>query len=199
MMRKAVSTLLVLTIATVLAVTTVAADGCATALLVIDVQNLWIEGATPITADGTFIVDKLVDVLDDAREADLTIVYTRDLANAGTASEAELDFPDAIAPHEEDIVSLKRLSNAFYLTPLHATLDQMGITHVIVVGLFTTYCVADTVQGALDLGYDVTVLSDAHGDGYDGYRSRQMNEIWSESGVNVIESSAFDYAASCAP
>jgi len=215
-MRNAGSMLLVLSITLLLSVGGVSAvtdsgaitDGgvitsagreCMTALLVIDVQNLWIEGGTPTTVDGTFIVDKLVGVLADAREAGLTIVYTRDLANAATASEEELDFPDAIAPLEDDIVMLKRFSNAFYLTPLHATLEQLGITRVIVVGLFTTYCVADTVQGALDFGYDVTVLADAHGDGDNGYRAEQANKTWAEDGVHVIESGTFDYTAGCTP
>jgi len=198
-MRKTAEILLVLLAALAATGIAFASNGCTTALLVIDVQNLWIVDDTPITADGTFIVDKLVDVLADARDAGLTIIYTRDLANAGTASEEELGFPEAIAPHESDIVLLKRLSNAFYLTPLHATLEQRGITRVIVAGLFTTYCIADTVQGALDLGYDVTVLADVHGDGRDGYRSSQMNQTWAENGVTVVDSSEFDYAASCAP
>ena len=51
--------------------------------------------------------------------------------------------------------------SGFDATGLAALLRDAGITHVLVGGLATDYCVKATVLDALSAGFDVTVLADA--------------------------------------
>lgn len=46
-------------------------------------------------------------------------------------------------------------------TPLHATLQKLGVKEVHVCGLATDVCVMHTATDALDLGYATTIVSDA--------------------------------------
>lgn len=45
-------------------------------------------------------------------------------------------------------------------TGLHEFLQSQGITNIVIVGLATDYCVKFTALDAINLGYDVTVLSE---------------------------------------
>jgi len=45
-------------------------------------------------------------------------------------------------------------------TELDGILKALGVTHLIVYGIATDYCVKATVMDALDLGYSVVVIED---------------------------------------
>ncbi len=55
----------------------------------------------------------------------------------------------------------KQFYCAFHETPLHAWLAANGVTQLVLAGLATNICVAATAKEARQLGYQVTVLSDA--------------------------------------
>jgi nicotinamidase-related amidase len=45
---------------------------------------------------------------------------------------------------------------------LEDTLARLGATHIVLVGAATNWCVRATAYGALDRGYDLTLIKDAH-------------------------------------
>jgi ureidoacrylate peracid hydrolase len=66
-----------------------------------------------------------------------------------------------ISPLEDEIVFSKTSSSAFISTNIHYVLGNLGIDFLIVSGLLTDQCVSSTVRDACDLGYLVTLITDA--------------------------------------
>lgn len=62
----------------------------------------------------------------------------------------------------------KSHSDASYQTDLTAQLETRGVTHLIVTGYMSQYCVDITVRRAVDLGYVGTLVADGHGTSDDG-------------------------------
>ncbi|MDP2066073.1 MAG: cysteine hydrolase [Burkholderiaceae bacterium] len=67
---------------------------------------------------------------------------------------------DALAPATGEIVIDKPGKGAFYATPLHALLQQAGITHLLFMGVTTEVCVQTSMREANDRGYDSLLLED---------------------------------------
>ena len=68
---------------------------------------------------------------------------------------------DAIAPLEDEIVFPKTSSSVFISTNIHYILGNLDIKFLIVSGLLTDQCISSAVRDACDLGYLVTLISDA--------------------------------------
>jgi nicotinamidase-related amidase len=62
----------------------------------------------------------------------------------------------------DDIVVSKTACDSFYETDLQTVLSGQGVTHLVIAGLMTQYCVDTTCRRAVSLGYDVTLAADAH-------------------------------------
>ncbi|MCP4695061.1 MAG: cysteine hydrolase [Desulfobacterales bacterium] len=68
---------------------------------------------------------------------------------------------DAIKPLDDEIVFPKTSSSVFISTNIHYILGNLGVEFLIVAGLITDQCISSTVRDACDLGYLVTLLTDA--------------------------------------
>jgi len=177
---------------------TAPALACDTALLVIDVQNLWLEEGDWRTIGGDHIVHAVGEVLRDAREASLPIVYVQDTSVAAAYAGAErLAFPEAISPQPGDLVFEKRKRDAFSNPALEQSLREMGVTRLIVSGMASDSCVAATVGGAIERGFDLAVIADAHSSGFGGRKAAFMNTIWAGWGIPLPMSADLDLAGYC--
>lgn len=56
----------------------------------------------------------------------------------------------------------KHYRSSFVDTDLHQKLQDLGVGHILVCGAESNNCVRHTIHSALELGYDVTILQDAH-------------------------------------
>lgn len=161
-----------------------------TALLVVDVQNDFAEPAGSLSVlDGLAVIPILVAEIDAAREAGSVIVYSQDwhpertshFAAFGGAwpahcvmgtwgAELHPDLP--VVGHVvrkgsngEDGYSAftmrDPLTGTTIETELHAILRDRGVRRVVVGGLATDYCVAETGLDARRLGYETVILADA--------------------------------------
>ncbi len=68
---------------------------------------------------------------------------------------------DAIAPADDEIVLPKTSSSVFISTNIHYILGNLGVEYLIVAGLITDQCISSAVRDACDLGYLVTLVTDA--------------------------------------
>ena len=68
---------------------------------------------------------------------------------------------DAIKPLGDEIVFRKTSSSVFISTNIHYVLGNLGIDFLIIAGLLTDQCVSSAVRDACDLGYLVTLITDA--------------------------------------
>ncbi|HSI54782.1 MAG: cysteine hydrolase family protein [Ramlibacter sp.] len=65
-----------------------------------------------------------------------------------------------LAPVSGEIVIDKPGKGAFYATPLHNLLQQVGVTHLVFMGVTTEVCVQTSMREANDRGYDCVLLED---------------------------------------
>jgi ureidoacrylate peracid hydrolase len=68
---------------------------------------------------------------------------------------------DEVAPAEDEIVLPKTSSNVFVSTNIDYLLRNMAKRQLIVAGFLTDQCVSSAVRDACDLGYLVTLATDA--------------------------------------
>jgi ureidoacrylate peracid hydrolase len=68
---------------------------------------------------------------------------------------------DVIAPAEDEIVLPKTSSSVFISTNIDYVLRNLGIRSLIIAGVLTDQCIDSAVRDACDLGYLVTVPTDA--------------------------------------
>ena len=68
---------------------------------------------------------------------------------------------DGVQPVGDELVLQRIRMSAFHGTALDTVLRNFGVTAVVVVGVWTNMAVEHTVRDAADLGYEVTIVSDA--------------------------------------
>lgn len=68
---------------------------------------------------------------------------------------------DAVAPLEDEIVLPKTSSSVFISTHIDYILRNLGTRYLIIAGFLTDQCIESAVRDACDLGYLVTLVTDA--------------------------------------
>ncbi|MCA9503440.1 MAG: isochorismatase family protein [Myxococcales bacterium] len=70
-------------------------------------------------------------------------------------------FLPRVAPRHDEIVVDKTSSGAFESTPLEYILRNVGIDSLVIAGVYTNECISTAARVASDIGFFVTVVSDA--------------------------------------
>lgn len=73
----------------------------------------------------------------------------------------EAEFMPQVAPKGDEIIVNKTASGVFNSTNLEYILRNMNITGLYVVGVYSNECVSTAIRDACDLGFHVTLISDA--------------------------------------
>jgi len=162
-------------------------------LLVIDVQPVFMAPEPMWTRDGDDLVQKCVSLIGRARRSGVPVLFVRHVGESGQYGGDYPRFgihPD-LAPATGEPIVEKPFGSAFMRTNLEALLRGRGIRRLIVCGLATPGCVNVTVLHARCLGYEVTVVADAHAtpaapDVLPGEVIAAFNETWERIGVTVI-------------
>ena len=131
-----------------------------TALLVIDVQVGLIDGPNPVYQADT-ILERIAGLIAAARAAGTPVIYVQDKDVGGVGTPAWQVHP-VVAPLPDELAVPKAWSDSFYETTLGAELQARGISQLVIVGMKTDVCVTMTSFRAVALGYDVTLVADAH-------------------------------------
>jgi nicotinamidase-related amidase len=133
------------------------------ALLIIDVQNALCTGEWA-AFDIERVVERINDVAAKARAIGVPVVLIQHEEEAGPlqfGSEGwQLDARLTTRP--EDITVRKTATDSFHRTGLQDLLQSRGVSHLVVCGLQSEFCVDSTVRGALARGYPVTLVADGH-------------------------------------
>lgn len=137
-----------------------------TALLIIDFQNDYFTGGKWPLVGSDEAIAQGARLLEAFRTQGLPVVHVR---HEFPSDEAPFFTPDSegsqihpqMAPREGEPVVLKHAVNSFHETDLHAQLQGLGISKLVVVGAMSHMCIDAGVRAAADLGYEVTVAQDA--------------------------------------
>lgn len=71
------------------------------------------------------------------------------------------DFKDEARPLPGEVQFTKTVNSAFIGTGLQQYLEERGISSLVIAGLTTDHCVSTSVRMASNLGFEVTLVSDA--------------------------------------
>ena len=196
----------------------VAYDKDLTGLVVIDPYNDFISEGGKVwdrlkgVAEANQCVPHMKQVLDAARDADIHVFYALHhryrpgdyetwtyIAPIQKAAWSHRTFEDGtwggelhrdFVPRPGDTVAQEHwCSSGFANTDLDLQLKKHGIHQLIVIGLIANTCVEATVRYGAELGYDVTVVSDATA----SYSDREMQaalEINIPNYAEVVTTSA---------
>ena len=93
------------------------------------------------------------------------------------------DIIPEVYPLPTEAVIDKPGKGAFYATDLHAILQNLGITQLIVTGVTTEVCVNTTVREANDRGYDCLVPSDCVGSYFPEFQEMGLKMIKAQGGI----------------
>lgn len=131
------------------------------ALLVIDVQQALITGAYR-EAQTLDAICQSIDVMRSNQQPIVFIQHCHQNYQPMFKGEPGWQLHDRLVATEKDIFINKQASDAFYQTDLMAMLEAADVTHVVVCGLQSEFCVDATCRSALSHGFDVTLVSDGH-------------------------------------
>jgi len=166
-----------------------------TALIVVDMQNDFCEsqgfyGKAGLDISGLQApTEPLTALLARAREAGVTIVFTRIVREKGEAAENQhkllpkrwfsfgerlirgswgVEVVDPLRPREGELIVDKIGYSSFEGTTLERDLKERGVTTLLMTGVVTYACVLATAFAAFDKGFDVALVSDAAGSWNEG-------------------------------
>jgi nicotinamidase-related amidase len=181
-------------------------DAAKTALLVIDVQNTYLtESKDSIERErwAPFmrrmhgqVIPNIQRLLHACRSRDMNVLHARIACQTPDGRDRSLSqrkpgfnnlllpkndwesqIIDALAPKLEEIVVLKTTDSALTGTNLRLMLNNLGIKHVICVGIFTDQCVSSTVRSLADESFDVIVCHDACAAATDELHDNELKTI----------------------
>lgn len=161
-----------------------------TALLVIDVQNAYMSESSDSAERARWapfmarmhkqVIPNIQRLIDFSRAKEMNVMFARIACQTPDGRDRSLSqrkpgfnnlllpkdewasqIIDALAPKPEEIVVLKTTDSALTGTNLRLMLHNVGIEHVICVGIFTDQCVSSTVRSLADESFDVIVCHDA--------------------------------------
>lgn len=131
-------------------------------LILIDCQNEYLQG--PLTLTGVdAAVQQAARLLTAARACGGRIVHVVHRGHTGGMFDRAAwggQIIDTLRPRDGEPVVEKPRPNSFSGTGLQAVTGPEGVS-LVLAGFMTHMCVSSTARAALDLGYPVTVVSDA--------------------------------------
>jgi nicotinamidase-related amidase len=132
------------------------------ALLVIDVQRGLFERPNPVHK-AEELLQNINSLVDRAHAANVPVFYIQhsgeEILLKGSPG---WQFHAGLHPLVMDSIVHKRHGNAFEETSLDEALKARNVTSLVLTGLVSHGCVKATCLGALDLGYKVILVKDAH-------------------------------------
>lgn len=133
--------------------------GQQTVLLVVDVQvGVMAEAWRPAP-----VIAQVAQAVALARAAGVPVVWVQHDDDEGLAhGSAAWQWVPALVPADDEHRVYKRFNSSFEATGLEAHLAAVGASHLVLAGAATNFCIRATAYAALERGYDLTLLADAH-------------------------------------
>jgi len=135
-------------------------------LIIIDIQNDYFENGTMPLVDPDRAAENAKLLLERFRSNDLPVIFIQHIATRATATfflpgTKGAEIHSTVLPLENEKVIVKHYPNSFRETDLLDYLNQNQITDLVICGMMTHMCVDATTRAAKDLGFNITLISDA--------------------------------------
>jgi nicotinamidase-related amidase len=128
------------------------------ALLVIDVQV----GVVGEAHNREAVLASINVAVDKARAAGVPVVWVQHSDSELVLESPEWQLAPEMKPAAGEHKIRKTYRSSFVETNLEEVLAELGADHLVICGAETNNCVRHTSHTALERGYDVTLIGDAH-------------------------------------
>jgi nicotinamidase-related amidase len=146
-------------------------------LLVVDVQV----GVMSESWDAPRIIRNVARAVERARAGNVPVIWVQHSGEDLVHGSPEWQLVPELTPAAGETLIHKQFNSSFEQTTLDEELARVGATHIALAGAATNWCIRATAYGALDRGYDLTLIKDAHTTGTmeldDGVRIEAANII----------------------
>ena len=133
-------------------------EGSKTVFLVVDVQV----GVMRSAWDSPRIIQNVGVAVENARRQGIPVIWVQHADDELIYGSPDWQLAPELSPAEGELRIYKQFNSSFEQTALEETLARLGATHIVLAGAATNWCIRATAYGALDRGYDLTLIQDAH-------------------------------------
>ncbi|MES2952281.1 MAG: isochorismatase family cysteine hydrolase [Pseudomonadota bacterium] len=133
-------------------------EGNKSVLLVVDVQVGVVKGAW----EPSRIVGNMALAVERARAQGVPVIWVQHGDEDLVQGSPEWQWVPELVPAASELLIHKNFNSSFERTSLDDELAKLGATHIVLAGCATNWCIRATAYGALERGYDLTLVKDAH-------------------------------------
>ncbi|MFT3791246.1 MAG: cysteine hydrolase [Rudaea sp.] len=133
-------------------------EGNMSVMVVVDVQV----GIMKEVWEAQRIIKNVSLAVERARSEAVPVIWVQHSNQELPEGSVQWQWVPELVPAEGELLIHKKYNSAFEQTPLDSELANLGVTHIVLAGVETNWCIRATAYGALDRGYDLTLVKDAH-------------------------------------
>jgi nicotinamidase-related amidase len=126
--------------------------------MVVDVQV----GVVNEAWDAARIVKNVARAVERARVQAVPVIWVQHSDENLNYGSPQWQWVPELVPADGEPLIQKHFNSSFEQTTLEAELARLGATHIVLAGAATNWCIRATAYGALERGYDLTLVKDAH-------------------------------------
>jgi nicotinamidase-related amidase len=130
-------------------------------LLVVDVQV----GVMADAWEAPRVITNVAHTVERARALAVPVIWVQHSSDELEPGSAPWHWVPELVPAEGETLIHKRFNSSFEQTTLDEVLARHGATHIVLAGAATNWCIRATAYAALERGYDLTLVRDAHSTG----------------------------------
>jgi nicotinamidase-related amidase len=133
-------------------------EGSKGVLLVVDVQV----GVLREAWDAPRVINNVSRAVERARAQGVPVIWVQHSDKNLPHGSPEWQWVPELVRADGEALIRKHFNSSFEETVLEDELVKLGATHIVLAGAATNWCIRATAYGALERGYDLTLVKDAH-------------------------------------
>lgn len=133
-------------------------EGNQPVLLIVDVQVRVMAEAW----EAPRVIANIARTVERAREQGVPVLWVQHESDEMPHGSAQWQWVPELRPAPGEPLIRKCFNSGFEETMLDAELGRLGATHITLAGAETNWCIRATAYGALERGYDLTLVQDGH-------------------------------------
>ncbi len=133
-------------------------EGNQSVMIVVDVQV----GVMKKAWQALRVIKNVSRAVERARSEAVPVIWIQHSNQELPKDSVQWQWVPELVPAEGEALIYKQYNSSFEQTSLESELSSLGATHIVLAGAATNWCIRATAYGALDRGYDLTLVEDAH-------------------------------------
>lgn len=133
-------------------------EGTAGVLVVVDVQV----GVMRQAWDAARVIGHVARAVERARENSVPVIWVQHTNDELLRDSAAWQWVPELLPAASETLLHKRFNSSFEETALEAELAARSASHIVLAGASSNWCIRATAYAALERGYDLSLVADAH-------------------------------------